>query len=482
MKIINKPTQYVVLGIMTFVLMFGVLSVVPKQAHAFDFGQIIDPACLFACSKPDKKIITNTYTNSNNVNSNINSPGATVNAGNTVVTSPTPVVAYNSTPVYNYDYNYNYPYPQQNNNGPLQVQCYPMPLSASTGQNISWVASAYGGNNSYYYTWTGTDGLSGYGSSISKTYYASGYKSASVTVTSGGQTVSKNCDGTVNVYGDNYNYYTPNPNYYGPTNNYYPYTNNYYTTLTLSCNISSTYANTGGYVTWNAYPAGGNGTYTYSWSGTDGLYGSSQSVYYTYPNPGQKTATVTVYSNGQSMTQVCGTVNVGGNYVNNTYTNYNNYNSNNNGLDVACFSDPTSVKVNQPATWRAEVTGGAAPYTYSWTGTNGLTGIDSSVIKYYEMAGEKSAVVTIRSADGKTATRACSTNLTVRGAAAVATPKPPVKQPVVETPAPKPDTNNGLSAAALFSLKNVPWGWVAILVILVLFATVVYLIFNRPKI
>jgi Mg2+ and Co2+ transporter CorA len=31
-------------------------------------------------------------------------------------------------------------------------------------------------------------------------------------------------------------------------------------------------------------------------------------------------------------------------------------------------------------------------------------------------------------------------------------------------------------------LKNVPWGWVAILIILVLFATVVYLIFNRPKI
>ena len=95
------------------------------------------------------------------------------------------------------------------------------------------------------------------------------------------------------------------------------------------------------------------------------------------------------------------------------------------------------------------------------------------------MGGEKSAIVTIRSADGKTATRACSTSLTVRGAATVATPKPPVKQPVVEAPKPQ-DTDQ--SAAALFSLKNVPWGWVAILVILVLFATVVYLIFNRPKI
>ena len=386
----NKPAKFTAIGFTVFVLMFGVLSIVPKQAQAFDIGQLIDPACLFACDNDRGGDRNYTYNNSNNINSNINSPGATINAGNT--TQPTPVVAYNTTPVYNYDYNYYNQYPQ-NNNGPLQVSCYPMPLSASTGQNISWVASAYGGNNAYYYTWTGTDGLSGYGSSVSKTYYSIGYKNASVTVTSGGQTVSKNCDGTVNVYGNTY--YNNPPVYYPPTPTY---TQTYYPTT---------------------YP-----TYNYS-------------------------------------------------------TNYT-YASNNNGLDVACFADPVTTRVNQPTTWRSEVVGGFAPYTYSWTGTNGLTGYDSSVIKYYEMAGEKSAVVTIRSADGKTATRACSTSLTVRGAAAVATPKPPVKQPVVE--APKPDTNNDQSAAALFSLKNVPWGWVAILVILVLFATVVYLIFNRPKI
>ena len=381
----NKPAKFTAIGFTVFVLMFGVLSIVPKQAQAFDIGQLIDPACLFACDNDRGGDRNYTYNNSNNINSNINSPGATINAGNT--TQPTPVVAYNTTPVYNYDYNYYNQYPQ-NNNGPLQVSCYPMPLSASTGQNISWVASAYGGNNAYYYTWTGTDGLSGYGSSVSKTYYSIGYKNASVTVTSGGQTVSKNCDGSVNVYGGNYNYYD-NYNY---NQTYYPQNYNYV-----------------------------------------------PPVYYV-----------------------------------------NSYNNNNSGLDVACYADPVTARVNQPATWRSEVVGGVAPYTYSWTGTNGLTGYDSSVIKYYEMAGEKSAVVTIRSADGKTATRACSTSLTVRGAAAVATPKPPVKQPVVE--APKPDTNNDQSAAALVSLKNVPWGWVAILVILVLFATVVYLIFNRPKI
>jgi Mg2+ and Co2+ transporter CorA len=34
----------------------------------------------------------------------------------------------------------------------------------------------------------------------------------------------------------------------------------------------------------------------------------------------------------------------------------------------------------------------------------------------------------------------------------------------------------------LFSLQNIPWGWVAILIILVLFATVLYLLFNKEKI
>src|SRR3989344_2650859 len=332
---------------------------------------------------------------------------------------------YYGTPTYDYDYSYNR-HSQYNNNGPLQVSCYPMPLSARTGESISWVASAYGGNNSYYYTWTGTDSLSGYGSSVSKTYYSSGYKSASVTVTSGGQTVSKNCDGIVNVYGNsNYNY-DYNYNY-----NYYPQNYNYYSPLSVTCSVGSTYTNSG-------------------------------------------------YSNGQSITQYCGSVNVGGyGYVN--YNN-NNINSNNNGLSIACYSDPTTVRVNQPVTWRSEVTGGISPYTYSWTGTSGLSGSDSSVIKYYDTVGEKSAVITIRSADGKTAASACSTALTVRSASVV-TPTLPATpaQPVVQPPVQQQD-ENALSAAALFSLKNVPWGWVAIMIILVLFATVVYLIFNRQKI
>lgn len=486
MNYFNQSTKYVALGITTFLLMFGVLSVVPTQAYAFDVGQLIDPFCLFACDdNSEPSTVNNTYTNSNNVNSNINSPGATVNAGGSHTTTPAQVVAYN-TPVYNYNYDYNNQYHSTQPNYPsLQISCYANSSSVHTGDTVNWYANISGGNGSYYSTWTGTDGLSGYGSSISKTYYSNGSKTASITVTSAGQTITRSCGSSVNVYADTYNNnynYNPQP-VYQPT--YYPQTYNYYSPLSVTCNVSGANYNNSNSVTWNAYPSGGNGSYSYSWSGTDNLYGTGQSAYYTYPNPGLKYAYVTVYSNGQSVSQNCGTINVG-NYVYGTAYNSYNYNTNinsNNGLDVACYVDPTTARINQPVTWRAEVTGGIAPYTYSWTGSDNLSGTDNVAIKYYSTTGNKSGLVTIKSADGRTATRACSTALTVRSATvAPTTPAAPVQPVVQPAPQPQQQQENGLSAAALFSLKNVPWGWVAILIILVLFATVAYLLFNRPKI
>ena len=396
------------------------------------------------------------------------------------------------TPIYNY-----YPavyYPQSPSlpqvapvYAQLNVQCYPMTLTTSAGNAVTWYASAYGGNNSYYYTWTGTDGLTGYGSTISKIYYTAGYKIASISVTSGGQTASANCDGSVNVYG------TASSPYYAPTyptypTNYVPST--YYNPLTVTCSPNTSYSSSAnGSITWNAYASGGNGSYTYAWSGSDNLSGSGPAISYTYSYPGTKTASVTVYSNGQSITQQCSSgVTVG-------YTAYQTVgyqpvygtvNSNSNGLDIGCYSDPATISANQPVTWLVEVTGGAAPYTYSWTGSDGLTGSQSSVVKTYSTAGQKSAIVTVTSADGKTGTRSCTNTLAVRGSgygssiaySGTRTPNTAVNSSV--------NTSNtsgtSLSAATLFSLQNVPWGWIAIIIILLLFATVLYLVFNKPKI
>jgi len=270
------------------------------------------------------------------------------------------------------------------------------------------------------------------------------------------------CRANVNTNG-NYNY-----NY----NNNYPYNYNGYNNNSNS-------------VTWTAYASGGNGNYSYSWSGSDGLYGTGQSVYFNYTYAGTKTAYVTVYSNGQSITQSCTGYVQGTQYVapivyQNPYPV--NYVVQNN-LDIGCYVDPINAKVNQPVTWSAEVTGGMAPYNYSWSGSDDLGGSQSSVTKFYNTSGSKSAIVTVTSADGKTGTRACSNSLAIEKTSsnyASRDSKPNVGYaPIVKPVAPN---NADQTAAAMFSLSNIPWGWVAILVILVLFVTVTYLLFNRQKI
>ncbi len=449
MKHINQTSKYIAFVALAFVLMSSIVAAVPARAHAFDFGRLIDPLCLFACDDDDK--VVNTYTNSNNVNSNINSPGATVTAVNSVGYVP---------PTYAYDYP---SYPSQPQYSALQVSCYPSSTSVRTGDSVVWHARISGGNGSYYTTWTGTDGVSGYGTSYSKTYYETGTKTARVSVTSSGQTVTRSCDSSVRVSRDG-NY---DDNDYDDDNE----------SLRVTCTADDTSVEVGDTVRWTARASGGDGDYTYRWDGDESLSGSGRTISIRYDDSGDKDAEVTVRSDGRSITRSCDdTVRVRGtSYVSNSY----NYNSNINytgGLDAACFADPTTARVNQPVSWKAEATGGYAPYTYSWTGSDGLTGSDNGILKYYSSTGDKSAVVTIKSADGRTATVACSNSVTIRSAAATGTTVTPTNTTNDD------DSDNGLSAAALFSLKNVPWGWVAILIILVLFATVAYLLFNRPKI
>ncbi|MDE2041269.1 MAG: PKD domain-containing protein [Patescibacteria group bacterium] len=275
-----------------------------------------------------------------------------------------------------------------------------------------------------------------------------------------------------------------------------------YPALTVSCSASSNYGYTGNSVIWTAYVSGGNGIYAYSWSGDENLSGYSQTVNKIYYYTGYKYGYVTVYSNGQTASANCGYVNVQptSNYAY-TYPTYNNsyvyatpaptyvqsYPASNYTLDVGCYADPTNATVNQPVTWNVEVTGGQAPYTYSWTGTDGLSGSQASVIKYYTTTGAKNAIVSVSSADGRTAVRSCSNQLTISPTyrpAAKAPAKASNQQPMAAAPSATPVSvaNSALVAGPYLSLANVPWGWVAVLVILVLFATVLYLMFNRDKI
>jgi hypothetical protein len=150
-------------------------------------------------------------------------------------------------------------------------------------------------------------------------------------------------------------------------------------------------------------------------------------------------------------------------------------------IQVACAADVTSARTGIPVTWSAEALYNNSSYglSYSWSGTDGLYGNNANAIKVYYSTGVKSAIVTVTAANGQTASKACSNTVTIKntssGTVAKATPK---ATPTV-TPTPEPEK---ISAASLFSLNNVPWGWVAVLVILVLLGLVLYMIFNKKKI
>ena len=81
----------------------------------------------------------------------------------------------------------------------LSVSCTFSPTSVTTGQTVTWSATASGGSGSYRYSWSGTDGLSCSGQpssacqSVQKSYSVSGTKTGSVTVEAGSQSTSASC-------------------------------------------------------------------------------------------------------------------------------------------------------------------------------------------------------------------------------------------------------------------------------------------------
>ena len=255
----------------------------------------------------------------------------------------------------------------------IVVSCSPNASNLRIGDSVNWYASVSGGTGSYVYSWTGTEGLSGGGSSVYKIYSYSGSKTARVTVTSGGQTTSADC-GTAYVQDQQQN-----------------------NDLTGSCYVDGSNVNTGNSVRWYATASGGNGSYTYDWSGDyplSGMSGSGVNAYYN--TTGTKYGSVTIRSNGQSITRSCGTVYVYGN---------NNYN---NDLYLSCTVNNSNIALGQSAVWNTTATGGSGNYYYSWTGTDGLYSSGSSASKSYTVAGTKYATVTVTS-NGQTKSLTCPT-------------------------------------------------------------------------
>ncbi len=104
------------------------------------------------------------------------------------------------------------------------------------------------------------------------------------------------------------NYY--NNGVYYP-NGYYGNNATNYSAMSGSCVVSYTGSGINTPVTWSATASGGSGSFSYSWTGSDNLYGNGQSITGMYATAGYKTATVTITStDGQSISRSCNT-NVG---------------------------------------------------------------------------------------------------------------------------------------------------------------------------
>jgi len=82
--------------------------------------------------------------------------------------------------------------------------------------------------------------------------------------------------------------------------------------ILATCSPSVSSIPMGNSVTWTVNASGGNGTFTYAWTGTDSLSGSTATVGKIYSSIGSKTATVTVSSGATSTIQSCGSMNVTG--------------------------------------------------------------------------------------------------------------------------------------------------------------------------
>lgn len=77
----------------------------------------------------------------------------------------------------------------------LNGSCIGTPSQPRPGQTVTWTASASGGTGSYAYSWSGA--ASGTGETVTASYSTEGTKTANVTISSGGQNITRSCSVTV---------------------------------------------------------------------------------------------------------------------------------------------------------------------------------------------------------------------------------------------------------------------------------------------
>lgn len=251
----------------------------------------------------------------------------------------------------------------------LSVSCEVDRQQRDINTNVTWTAYVWGGgpsNHSYTYTWSGDGNLTGSKKTVTKKYTSEGSKSAQVKVQNGTREETVTCNNTVNV--------TVPP-------------------LAGTCQVSVAVRDRGDEndvdVTWKATSAGGVGTSTYSWSGSNGLIGTSSSITKNYVTAGEKIGTVHITSGSRSLNLEC-KMTVRGYMLNASTTS---------PLIGGCSISPGNFSTSTDVTWRALAGGGsgatATTTTFLWDGDNGLDGTTRNVTKKYSSLGIKTGEVRI---------------------------------------------------------------------------------------
>ena len=282
----------------------------------------------------------------------------------------------------------------------LSVACTAIPSSARVGESVLWYSSVTGGAGNYSYFWSGSDGLTGYTSSLYKSYGTGGSKSATLTVSSGTQTITVGCKQSVEIQSST----APFPSF---SNN---------TSFGVSCYATDDRIQPGESTVWIAVTSGGTASTTYRWDGSDGLSGMGSVLFKTYPTVGTKQAVITATTpNGQNTMAVCtNRVVVAPKAISQPAPKLPSQPKPTpagattaitvatSSLQGICSPSIAQAKIKKPISWQAVAIGGNGNYAFTWSGDEGLTDESTTTIsKIYESAGQKRATVAITSGNEK---------------------------------------------------------------------------------
>lgn len=169
-------------------------------------------------------------------------------------------------------------------------------------------------------------------------------------------------------------------------------------TVTVAATPNPALLGTG--VVWTTEVRNALGPITYEWTGTDNLSRfitktqTSDELSRSYQLTGTKNANVSITNNGRTAicTQSIPVVRP---------------------MNATCSPDVTETEAGNIVNWTATVTGGQAPFTYAWSGTDNLSGTRISVAKQYNTAGTKVAQVVVTDSQNATRTVPCTSSVNV---------------------------------------------------------------------